>query len=103
MFNSNVKMSGGEMRRMRRENEPGGYTRAQACKLIALSTDVNVVAKFSGHVNKRVVAASTRRLEVLSLQDKLSKENADAKLKRSQAAKKAAATRKAKKENTAPV
>lgn len=91
MYTQKAVLSGGERRRLKREFNPAAFTRAEALAVVAASVDVNVLEKFKKHQNKRVAVAVSRRLDVLEHQ-------AELRAKRSEAAKKAAATRKAKKE-----
>lgn len=89
-YTTNIKLTGSEVRRRKRVNDPSAFTRAQACKLLSNSMDVELVRKFTKHSNGHVKQLVSKRLErigvVLAEREK-----------RSAAAKKAAATRAAKK------
>lgn len=89
-YTVNVKLTGSEVRRRKRVYDPSAFTRAQACKLVAGSMDVELVQKFAKHPNEHVKRLVPKRLERID-------ELLLAAEKRSAAAKKAAATRAAKK------
>ncbi len=89
-YSTVVKLNGSEVRRRKRVYDPSAFTRAQACKFVAGSMDVELVQKFSKHPNEHVKRLVSRRLDRI---DSL----LVAAEKRSAAAKKAAATRAAKK------
>lgn len=81
-----AKIPGSELRRRKRAHDPSAFTRAQACRLIAVCEDSEIVRKFRRHVNSHVQKSADRKLIRLAEREK-----------RVAAAKKAAATRAAKK------
>lgn len=94
MYNVNVHVPGSVKRAAKRNVQFGGtvkgLTRAEAQGMIAKSTDAGFVARFSEHPNAHIQRYVQHKLCLL-----------ERKAKRSEAARKAAATRKAKRETAA--
>lgn len=92
--NNNVHVSGSVRRAAKRNVQYGAavtvLTRAEAQARIAASSDPKEVARFCSHGNSHVQKYATHKLNLLELR-----------ARRSEAARKAAATRKAKREATA--
>ncbi len=105
---------------MNKQQKKNVVTRAKAQKIIARSSDTEVIGQFLKHPNKHIVVYANRKLDQLRggtglaqikalvfalglvMSGDYSKvDEASKKLKRSEASKKAAATRKAKKTEVA--
>ncbi len=92
MYTTIAKVSGSVRRQMRRTFDHTGFTRAQALRVVAGSEDLDVLKRFEKHVNLHVRKAVARRMVTVEAMLALRE-------KRSEAAKKAAATRAAKKQS----
>ena len=59
-------MTGSQRRAAKRINEPAAMTRAQACRVIAGTTEQEIIKSFVGHGSKAVRRYSAHKSELLT-------------------------------------